>query len=118
MKYVLIFIYLAVNVLLFVLNWDLFTAVLDFDLGFGTFKALPLLILQIFGGVVLAIFVLMDGIKDLKQTVKISGLQKTILTLEKDAEIASLKKNNDARNLKENSEMENKNLSGNNLMKE
>ena len=92
MKYVLIFIYVAISILLFVLNWDLFTTVTVVDLGFGKFDALPFLILQIFGGIILGIFALVDGVKDLKREVKISELEKTILTLQKDSEIANLKK--------------------------
>jgi len=92
MKYVLIFLYLAVSILLFSLNWKLFTTALVLDMGFGEFKTLPFLVLQIFGGVILGVFALVDGYKDLKREVKISELEKTILTMQKDAEIASLKK--------------------------
>ena len=91
MKYVLIFIYLAVSILLFLLNWDLFTTMIVVDLGFGEFKTLPFLILQIFGGVILGVFALVDGYKDLKRELKIRELQNTIRTIQKDAEIASLK---------------------------
>ncbi len=92
MKYILIFIYVSISILLLVLNWDLFTTMVLVDLGFGQFDALPFLILQIFGGVVLGVFVVVDGFKDLKREVKISEMEKTIITLKKDAEIAILKK--------------------------
>lgn len=92
MRYLLIFIYVTVSILLFVLNWDLFTTGVEVDLGFEKINAFPFLILQIFGGIVLGIYVLVDRFKDLKWEVKISKLEKTILTFQKDAEIASLKK--------------------------
>jgi len=91
MKYILIFIYLAISVLLFVLNWDLFTTFLKVDFGFGEFNSLPFLILQIFGIIILGIFAVVDGVKDLKKELKIGELEKTILTMQKDNEIASLK---------------------------
>jgi hypothetical protein len=97
MKYLLIFIYVAVSILLFVLNWDVFSAPLIVDLGFGEFKTLPFLVLQIFGGVVLGIFALIDGIKDLKSEVKIGELKQKILLMQKDAEIANLKMRNDVK---------------------
>lgn len=92
MKYILIFLYVAISILLLVLNWGLFTTRVVVDLGFGKFDALPFLILQIFGVGVLAVFALVDGFKDLKRDVKISELEKTIITLKKDAEISTLRK--------------------------
>lgn len=92
MKYILIFIYVAISILLLVLNWNLFTTRVVVDLGFGKFDALPFLILQIFGIVVLGVFALVDGFKDLKREIKISELEKKIITLQKDAEISTLKK--------------------------
>jgi hypothetical protein len=85
----------AVSILIFALNWDLFSAVLIFDLGFGEFKTLPFLVLQIFGGLILGVFVLIDGMKDLKREAKIGELQQTILLMEKDMEIARLKRENE-----------------------
>ena len=90
-KYILLFMYLAVSILLFVLNMSLFTTTLDFDLGFGTYKLLPFFVLQIFGGLVLGIFALVDYMKDLKRELKIVELNKKVMLLEKDIEIASLK---------------------------
>jgi Zn-finger domain-containing protein len=90
-KYILLFLYVAVSIFLFTLNWDLFTTTLDFDLGFGTYKLLPLFVLQIFGGLVLGIFALVDYMKDLKREVKITELNKRVMQLEKDSEIATLK---------------------------
>lgn len=98
MKYILIFIYLAVSILLLTLNWDLFTTAVVVDMAFGEFNAFPFLILQIFGVIVIGLFALIDGFQDLKWKVKISGLEKTILTLQKDAEIAELKKNEPIKN--------------------
>ena len=92
MKYILIFIYVAVSVLLFVLNWDLFTTYISFDLVFGKFDVLPFLFLQIFGVVILGLFAFVDGIRDLKREAKISELQNTIVAMRKDAEIAALKR--------------------------
>ena len=90
-RYILIFVYIAINILLFVLNWDLFTIILDFDLGFGTFKVLPFFILQVIGLLVLGIFAVIDGMKDLKREVLITDLQKKLMELQKDTEIAKLK---------------------------
>ena len=97
MKYIIIFIYLTVSVLLFFFNWDLFTAYLDFDLGFGNFSTLPLVILQIFGGLILGVYMIWDRMKDLKREVVITGLQKQIIELQKNSEIQQLK--NDAQYL-------------------
>lgn len=90
-RYILIFAYIAINILLFVLNWDLFTIILDFDLGFGTFKVLPFFVLQVIGLLVLGIFAVIDGMKDLKREVLITDLQKKLMELQKDTEIAKLK---------------------------
>ena len=91
MKYIVIFIYLTVSVLLFFFNWDLFTAYLDFDLGFGSFSTLPLVILQVFGALVLGIYMIWDKMKDLKREVLLTGLQKQIVELQKNSEILQLK---------------------------
>jgi uncharacterized membrane protein (DUF106 family) len=96
-RYILIFCYLAVSIILFVLNWDLFTTVLDFDFGFGTYAVMPFLILQVLGLLVLGIFALVDHFKDLKREVKISELQNRIVNLQKDAEISALKSSVDAK---------------------
>jgi Zn-finger domain-containing protein len=50
-------------------------------------------VLQIFGGIVLAVYMIWDRMKDLKREVVISGLQKKVLELEKNSEIEILKKN-------------------------
>lgn len=92
MKYILIFIYVAISILLFVLNWDLFTTIVSFDMVVGTFNTLPFLALQIFGGIILGLFAFFDGVKDLKREVKINEMQNTIITMKKDAEIEALKK--------------------------
>ncbi len=91
MRYILIFVYIVVSILLFVLNWDLFTTVVNVDLGFGSYNLLPFFLLQIFGALILGIFALVDGMKDLKREVKISELQNRAIQLEKDIEIISLK---------------------------
>lgn len=90
-RYILIFVYIAISIFLFVLNWDLFTTVLDFDLGFGIFRVLPFVVLQVVGLLVLGIFALIDGMKDLKREVLITDLQKKLMELQKDTEIAKLK---------------------------
>lgn len=92
MRYLLIFIYVAVSILLFAINWDLFTTSVNVDLGFGSFKSLPFFILQIFGLILLALFAFFDGMKDLKRELKISELQNRIIQIQKDAEISELKK--------------------------
>lgn len=97
MRYIILFIYVAVSILLFVLNWDLFTTSVSFDMGFGTFHAWPFLILQLFGLILLAGFSVFDGIKDLKREIKISELQNRITQMQKDAEIANLKKSKEDR---------------------
>ena len=91
MKYIIIFIYLTVNVLLFFFNWDVFTAYLDFDMGFGSFSTLPLVILQVFGGLIIGVYMVWDRMKDLKREVLITGLQKQIVELQKNTEIQQLK---------------------------
>jgi hypothetical protein len=97
MKYLLIFIYVAISILLFALNWDLFSAVLIVNLGFGEFKTLPFLVLQIFGGIIIGVFAIFDGIKDLKGEVKIGELKQQILLMQKDAEIERLRNRGEIR---------------------
>lgn len=89
--YVIIFLYLAVSILLFNFNWELFTTYLDVDFGFGTFSTLPFVILQVIGALILAGYMVWDRITDLKREILISGLNKKILELQKDAEISRLK---------------------------
>jgi|GEM_PF-3718529 len=91
MKYLFLFIYIAVNVLLFFFNWNLFTTMLEFDLGFGNFSTLPILLVQIFGGLVLGAYMIWDRMKDLKRELIITGLQKQVIELQKNAEILQLK---------------------------
>lgn len=95
MKIITIFIYLAVSILLFFFNWSLFTASLELDLGFGLYRTLPFFVLQIFGGIVLAVYMIWDRMKDLKREVLITGFQKKIMELEKNSEIAQLKKDSE-----------------------
>lgn len=91
MKYTVIFIYAAVSILLFFFNWNLFTTVLELDLGFGAFATLPFFVLQIFGAIVIAAYMIWDRMKDLKREVLITGLQKQIIELQKNSEITALK---------------------------
>lgn len=94
MKYIIIYIYVAINVFLLILNWNLFSSSINLDLGFGVYNMPPLIMLQIIGLVALIIFAVLDGVKDLKREVVISELQKTILGLEKDAVITKLQNKN------------------------
>lgn len=97
MKYLIIFIYLAVNVFLFFINWNLFTTNLDFDLGFGSFATLPLVVLQVYGLFILVIYIIWNAMKELKNEVLVASLQRQVMELQKNAEIEQLK--NDAKNL-------------------
>ena len=97
MKYLIIFIYLATNVFLFFINWTLFTTSLDIDLGFGSFKTLPLVALQAFGLFMLVIYMIWNSMKELKNEVLVASLQKQVIELQKNAEIKQLK--NDAKDL-------------------
>ncbi len=92
MKYIIIFVYTAINIFLLILNWNLFTSAVNMDFGFDVIGIAPLIFLQILGLFALVVFALLDGIKDLKREVVITDLQKKILKLEKDSEISSLKK--------------------------
>lgn len=97
MKYIIIFIYLAVNVFLFFINWNLFTTNLDFDLGFGNISTLPLVVLQVFGLLILLLYMTWNSMKELKSEVLVASLQNQIMELQKNAEIQQLK--NDAKNI-------------------
>ncbi|CAH8282755.1 hypothetical protein EV196_101609 [Mariniflexile fucanivorans] len=101
MKYIIIYIYLAINVFLLILNWNLFSSSINMDLGFGVYSMPPLIMLQVIGLVALIIFAVLDGVKDLKREVVISELQKTILGLEKDAVINKLQNQNKLTETKE-----------------
>lgn len=90
-KYVIIFIYIAINILLLVLNWSLFTQSNNLDFGFGVYYASPYILLQILGFLALVIFAIYDGFKDLKREIHISDLEKKIFQLQKDAEIKGMK---------------------------
>lgn len=91
MRYSILFIYIAVSILVFFFNWNLFTTFLEIDLVFVTISTLPFFILQIFGAVILAAYMLWDRMKDLKREVLITGLQKEIIELQKNSEITALK---------------------------
>ncbi|MFD0834657.1 hypothetical protein ACFQ0I_02690 [Mariniflexile aquimaris] len=90
MRYIIVYIYLAINVFLLILNWNLFSSSINIDLGFGVFNMPPLILLQVIGLLALIAFAVLDGMKDLKREVKISELQNTILGLEKDTVINAL----------------------------
>ena len=91
LRYTLLFIYVAVNILLFLLNWDLFTTTWEFNFGFGVFNTLPFLILQIFGAIIIGILILLNGMRNLLKEISIAELRKRNSKLKKDAEIAKLK---------------------------
>lgn len=91
MKYVILFIYIAINVLLFFFNWKLFTTVLEIDLGMGKYNVLPLLIIQIIGLLLMGVYMVWDRMKDLKREVLITNLKKRIVELQKNNEIQHLK---------------------------
>ena len=91
MKYIIIYIYVAINIFLLILNWNLFSTSINIDLGFGVFHLPPLVLIQIIGLVALVVFAILDGVKDLKREVLVSELQKQILSLEKDSIIHDLK---------------------------
>lgn len=90
MKYIIIYIYIAINAFLLILNFNLFSTSINIDLGFGIFKMPPLILVQVIGLIALIVFALLDGVKDLKREVVITELQKTILSLEKDNVINDL----------------------------
>lgn len=91
MKYIIIYIYVAINIFLLILNWNLFSTSINIDLGFGVFYLPPLILIQIVGLVALIVFAILDGVKDLKREVLVTDLQKQILGLEKDSIINGLK---------------------------
>lgn len=93
-KYLIIFIYLAINILLLVLNWSLFTKSNQLDFGFGVYYASPYILLQILGFLALIIFAVYDGFKDLKKEIHIANLEKKILGMTKDQEIKNIKEAN------------------------
>lgn len=91
LRYLIIFVYIAVNILLLVLNWDLFTGSNNLNFGFGVYYASPYVLLQVLGLIALVAFAGYDGIKDLTREVYVSKLEKKILELKKDSEINSIK---------------------------
>ncbi|WP_445736445.1 hypothetical protein [Mariniflexile sp.] len=91
MKYIIIYIYIAINVFLLILNWNLFSTSINIDLGFGVFYMPPLILVQVIGLAAIILFAIHDGVKDLKRERIISDLQNTITSLEKDSIINNLK---------------------------
>lgn len=87
----IVFLYVAVNIFLLVLNFSLFTATLNIDLGFGIFTLMPLLFLQVMGLLFLLLFNLVYKSLDNKKNYEILLLEKTVSNLEKDVELVSLK---------------------------
>ena len=92
MKYIIVFVYTAINIFLLILNWNLFTSAVNMDFGFDVIRIAPLIFLQFLGLFALIVFAVIDGFKDLKREVVITDLQKKMLKIEKDSEISSLKK--------------------------
>ncbi|WP_372754817.1 hypothetical protein [Mariniflexile sp.] len=90
MKYIIIYLYLAINAFLLILNFNLFSTSINIDLGFGIFQMPPLILVQVIGLVALIAFAIIDGFKELRREVEVSEFQKTILGLEKDSLINNL----------------------------
>ena len=88
----LVFAYVAVNLLLFFFNWNLFTTVVNMDLLFVKINILPFLVIQIFGLIIIFLFWIIEKNRDVKQDLKVVLLQKELMELKKNNEIAALKK--------------------------
>lgn len=91
MKIVLLFLYIVVNVFLYILNFEVFNSQVDIDFGFGIFSTMPLILLQVVGFVFALLFFLTGQKADAKHALAIDKLEDKILILEKDIEISNLK---------------------------
>lgn len=90
-KYIILFIYVAINSFLLILNWSLFTQSNELNFGFGVYYASPFILLQVLGLLSIVAFAAYDGYKDLKSEIDKATYDKKIVQLEKDAEITGIK---------------------------
>lgn len=90
-KYIILFIYVAINSFLLILNWSLFTQSNELNFGFGVYYASPFILLQVLGLLGIVAFAVYDGYKDLKSEIDKATYDKKIVQLEKDAEITGIK---------------------------
>lgn len=90
-KYIILFIYVAINSFLLILNWSLFSQSSELNFGFGVYYVSPFILIQILGLLPLVAFAIYDGYKDLKSEIDKASYDKKIVQLEKDAEITGIK---------------------------
>ena len=90
-KYIILFIYIAINSFLLILNWSLFLQSSELNFGFGVYYVSPYILLQAVGLIALLAFAIYDGFKDLRSELDKASYDKKIVQLEKDAEITGIK---------------------------
>lgn len=83
-RYIILFLFLIINIVLLVLNQNVFTKYFELDLGFGSYNVLIMIILPVIGFTSLIVLLLVEYIKDLKISINESKLNNKILSLEKE----------------------------------
>lgn len=91
MRYLLLFLFLIINVFLYVLNFELFNSIVNMDFGFDVFATMPILIMLFIGLLFILLFILIGNNDDKKYKMIMTQLESKISLLEKDLEIKDLK---------------------------
>lgn len=110
MKIILVFLYIVINVFLYILNFEVFNSQVDIDFGFGIFSTMPIILLQVVGFVFTLLFYFLGQKADTKFNNAIEKLEDNILILEKDIEISNLKAANALKKIEVEKEFTNQQL--------
>jgi uncharacterized membrane protein len=83
-------------VFLLILNFELFSSVVDVDLGFSTMALMPIILIQLLGFLFVITFFYLDKIRESNKRNAIERLSDKNTIQEKELEIANLKLENSA----------------------
>jgi ATP/ADP translocase len=96
MRNLLLLLYIIINVFLLILNFELFSSVVDVDLGFSTMALMPIILIQLLGFLFVITFFYLDKIRESNKRNAIERLSDKNTIQEKELEIANLKLENSA----------------------
>ncbi len=88
---IILTVFILVNLLFFLFNWDIFTTYIETDLLVTKASTLPFFILQGFSLIFLLLLWFIEYYRDVKQDLTVTKLQKELMELKKENEIKNLK---------------------------
>lgn len=94
MRYILLFLYIIINIFFFTMNYEMFTILDYINYGAGTLYISPILFVDFIGLLFVVIFFLADSVKEEKKNKIILQKNTKIDQLEKELEITMLKLEN------------------------